>query len=420
MGIPVKATPAQETGDRRSSVRKSTLLLFAYLGHLLLPGLLLLDVLTAWQHGRVHFEWWGANTYIGLFSAIWLAMGLGVFLLSCDREGFLRKISNPLVSIWVIYAMLVLMEVFARTTLRLAPPIPGQLPPGRTRLGPINPAVFPGIHGVKTFTINALGFRGPMPPPRKLAYRILAVGGSTTICTYLDDSEEWPHVLMEKMNAAPESLRVWVGNAGVSGRTTVYHLVFLQWLPGVIDVDMVIFLVGINDFLADLAFEGASNQKLLEKTAGYEGDLAPGTRWRSLRPYYQRLQLYQVIARATGDLRQRFGARQGEDSTEQLPTAARASDIDVPWFRQRRASMPPAPMPDLSTGTRRIPASAAFASQLVWKSQAALFVSHAAEHLSARPESDRVASSVGGANRAVGAPQGICFRRGFGTRHGRL
>src|SRR3989339_1653451 len=59
-------------------------------------------------------------------------------------------------------------------------------------------SIFPGIHGVSVFKTNKYGIRG-----REITamdtLKILTVGGSTTECLYLDQSETWQALLEEKM-----------------------------------------------------------------------------------------------------------------------------------------------------------------------------------------------------------------------------
>jgi len=332
----MKQETTTEDGNNQPR-RNPALLVIAYLCHLVVPALFLVDVVAGWLRGQIALEPWGADVVVGGSSAVWLAAGLGALIFSRDRAGFVWRIHQPLVAIYATYVMLILVEGFAHLLIPV-PPIPYLNPPGTKRVFTVDPNLDPGVRGTKTFTVNELGLRGPMPPKRGSAYRILAVGASTTICSNLDDSEEWPHALMEELNANPRSSPVWVGNAGVSGMTTVHHLVLLQWLPGVLRVDMVIFLVGINDLTASLSFEGAPTQAFLEKEAGFRGDLPAGTRWRSQYPLYRRLRLFLLVRGAAGNLGLRFGGSGSE------------RPFNLVSFRQRRAASPTVPLPDLHTG----------------------------------------------------------------------
>ena len=72
-----------------------------------------------------------------------------------------------------------------------------------------DPTIVHGITGTSRLTINAMGIRGG-PFTEAQQYRLLAVGGSTTICTYLDDTEAWPYLVQERLNARLGSGRIWV------------------------------------------------------------------------------------------------------------------------------------------------------------------------------------------------------------------
>jgi len=107
--------------------------------------------------------------------------------------------------------------------------------------------IMPGVNGKSRFTTNEYGIRG-----RNFArgddYRILAVGGSTTECVFLDDSETWPHLLGVYLGDRLRSTKVWVGNAGNSGTTTANYIeVMEKALPQLPSIDAVVLLVGIND-----------------------------------------------------------------------------------------------------------------------------------------------------------------------------
>jgi len=316
--------------------QQAVLPVIAYLFYLVLPALLLVDIVTALLRGKIALGPY-IDTVVGGFSVVWLLAGLGALILSRDRPGFLRRIHQPLLAIYVSYVMLILLEAFAHLVIP-TPPIPGLEPPGTKRAFSVDPNLFPGVHGKKTYTTNELGLRGPMPRRRDLAYRILAIGGSSTICSILDDSETWPHLLMEGMNASQKNTPVWVGNAGSNGRTTVHHLVLLQWLPGLLREDMLIFLVGTNDLTTSLAFEGAPTRAVLEEAAGFRGDLPAGARWRSQYPFYHRLRLYLLIGRAARNLKGRFSG----SSSDPI--------FSIGSYRRQRASSPIIPLPDLQIG----------------------------------------------------------------------
>jgi lysophospholipase L1-like esterase len=95
--------------------------------------------------------------------------------------------------------------------------------------------------------------RGTNPPPRDAAYRILCLGGSSTACTYLDDSKAWPQRLADELAAGDRTRGYWVGNAGVPGFRTPEHVEFVKSSPLVGQLDCLVVQTGINDFMSCLA-----------------------------------------------------------------------------------------------------------------------------------------------------------------------
>src|SRR5688572_20218042 len=73
------------------------------------------------------------------------------------------------------------------------------LPPNLKATLTPSPEIMPGVAGISTFSINSSGIRGD-DFSNDQRYRILAVGGSTTVCSYLDDLEAWPHLLQRQLN----------------------------------------------------------------------------------------------------------------------------------------------------------------------------------------------------------------------------
>lgn len=126
--------------------------------------------------------------------------------------------------------------------------------PGRSFVTNPRTDIMPGISGRKRFTINEWGIRGDTFSEDQ-RYRILAIGGSTTECFYLDDSEAWPYLLQERLNAGT-ARKVWVGNVGKSGLNSRDHLLTARLLLDQYPkIDAIVLLVGINDFLRTLALD---------------------------------------------------------------------------------------------------------------------------------------------------------------------
>jgi hypothetical protein len=75
------------------------------------------------------------------------------------------------------------------------------------------------------FRVNSFGERGSEPPPVENTFRILAAGGSSVECYFLDQETAWP-ALVEKRLESGESLAklqarsVHVANIGKSGCTS--------------------------------------------------------------------------------------------------------------------------------------------------------------------------------------------------------
>ncbi len=104
------------------------------------------------------------------------------------------------------------------------------------------PGVLPGVEGPSRFTTNADGLRAEARRPEH-AYRILAIGGSTTESLYLDDAETWPRLLQQRLGALRGRADVWVGNAGKSGLNSRHHVVqAMQLLPQLPRMDVVLVL----------------------------------------------------------------------------------------------------------------------------------------------------------------------------------
>jgi lysophospholipase L1-like esterase len=116
-----------------------------------------------------------------------------------------------------------------------------------------DPQLFPGIEGEARYRTNRLGIRGVDPPKHEETRRIVCVGGSTTICTYLDDTETWCQQFMDRLNEGCEPAPYWVGNAGRNGYATEHHLRFLEDAEFFRGMDAVVFLVGVNDFSLTLS-----------------------------------------------------------------------------------------------------------------------------------------------------------------------
>ena len=146
----------------------------------------------------------------------------------------------------------------AEVALRLSVPIQTRAyvwPPGAKLIrarGP-DPTEMPGASGPSLVSIPAPGVRGEVLLPAG-QYRILAFGGSTTECLYLDDAETWPSLVQQALPTTTDRRPVWIGNAGRSGASTRDNLLHLRYLSDQLPkLDTALALVGVNDLTGALS-----------------------------------------------------------------------------------------------------------------------------------------------------------------------
>ena len=128
-------------------------------------------------------------------------------------------------------------------------------PPGLEALFRPAPGLLPGVAGEARFVVGPEGFRADPLPAQ--AHTLLALGGSTTECLYLDHEEAWPWLLQERLRSATGQ-SVWVPNAGRSGRNLRDHVVqLIHLLPQEPSLDAVLLMTGVNDLQLRLAQDEA-------------------------------------------------------------------------------------------------------------------------------------------------------------------
>ena len=127
------------------------------------------------------------------------------------------------------------------------------------------PGIMPGVSSSEAvFKANSDGVRGDELTP-KHSFKVLAVGGSTTECLYIDQKKTWPHILQDNL-AAIYKEGIWVGNIGRSGLSTTGNLIELKYLlPQYQKIDLIIALVGFNDFQSSLMDTFSRNNLKPEK-----------------------------------------------------------------------------------------------------------------------------------------------------------
>jgi lysophospholipase L1-like esterase len=289
-----------------------------------IPTLLLIDTLISFARG-----WRIPNVFDGILTGA----VVGWFVLTgllCMRSRFRAACARN-------YKQIVLLLVFTTaswTAMEIALAIHFRnirwldLEGGQLRLPFVNvdmhpdPRIFPGASSEAHFTVNSVGVRATELPPRDAAYRILCVGGSTTECVYLDDDMAWPGLLMRTLNAGPKSKPVWIGNAGVSGTASIDHLLFLQTSRLVDQMDCIVVLAGINDFMAHVKGTDLSRES--------------GLLNRQLRPVWEKsMALVLIRFAARHKSKGLFAEEEGGQGYEQVRQSRRDSPVrdDLPEMR---------------------------------------------------------------------------------------
>lgn len=184
---------------------------------------------------------WLENMLVVLYAAI-----IGYLL-----WGLLVKFiwPNGLINLSLLISSLLVAILIGEISLRLYLPSPKRYyleQPHLHRIYDPDPQITPGISDLSDYRTNSQGFRSDEFSAE--AYQILAIGGSTTVETLLDQTETWPQLLQETLNHNNKDLNVWVGNAGRRGRTTRENLLHVKYLlPQYPQVKTIILLLGIND-----------------------------------------------------------------------------------------------------------------------------------------------------------------------------
>lgn len=121
----------------------------------------------------------------------------------------------------------------------------------------------PGLDDTIRYSTNSLGLRGPEPPlSSEATYKIIAVGGSTTECSVLDDEKAWPSQLCQRLRQ--QYPQVWLNNAGIDGTSLYAHQILLENHLLALKPDMILTLVGVNDFAK--VYHGDDDGDVFSKT----------------------------------------------------------------------------------------------------------------------------------------------------------
>jgi len=219
----------------RSLVGLSALLLF--------PAVLLADLGLAVAGG-----WWRPAPLA------WVAMGIAGFaLLSLIVTPLHRWIGRSAAGIWIACVATLISLTLSEIALRSWMPRADyhrRLARTTYRLDP-SPWAMPGVSQPAEMVINPDGLRGHDLPETRHDYRIVCVGGGTTECLYLDDSETWPALLSQGLR---EELQepVSVDSAGHSGYASREHAKFIERSNLLTQIDCLVVMVGPDDVLQRL------------------------------------------------------------------------------------------------------------------------------------------------------------------------
>lgn len=274
---------------------------------------------------RIAREFGGEATLLSRadYVAIVLAALMVASLVGLAAAGHREALVRIALVVWSTLLVLVVFEISLRATGR-----PYVFRPGVSVTFDPDPAFLPGIEGPSNFTVNRRGMRGPEWDDE--AFKVLTVGGSTTINTYLDDTETWPWMLMTLLQERLQDSRIWVGNVGKSGHDTLHHIEILERLPEVREVDLILVLAGVNDFNHALRFDETMRRGLApSRVFDLGGQFSP------ILPYFKQTHLY-LHARAL--FKRSAAARFVEDSQGRAYSLRR---------RARQAATKDYPLPPL-------------------------------------------------------------------------
>lgn len=127
-----------------------------------------------------------------------------------------------------------------------------------------------GVSPVIYHSTNKWGFRGDeIPDNPDDYYFILAIGGSTTQCFYLDDKNTWPHLLQGFLKQSLGKEEIIVQNAGIDGHSSRGHILMMKYVVPKVKPDMIVFLMGINDLGLSLDSKTYFEGNPFEKTPSF-------------------------------------------------------------------------------------------------------------------------------------------------------
>jgi lysophospholipase L1-like esterase len=191
-----------------------------------------------------------------------------------------------------------------------------------------DPDYLPGIEGESHFTTGPEGIRAAAPPARG-QLRVLTLGGSTTECVYLDDTETWSALLAAPLGG---SEKVWIGNAGISGFDLKDHLQFVEESTALERAAALVVQPGINDLWRFLAKEvEAMDYRRFEEHPSTPDVVVPATP-APRRPLWTRsrvIQLYHTLRQESllPEQREGIGGREYQIRREKRAAAEKTGEL---------------------------------------------------------------------------------------------
>lgn len=154
-----------------------------------------------------------------------------------------------------------------------------------------NPSKIDGISGFYEIAFDALGSRS-VSEYSKASHKIVAFGGSTTICSVLTQEKTWTALLDKKLGDS-----YWVGNFARSGNSSNHHVLQFQHIldkPELKDTKIALILVGVNDCRGYLI----SKEKYMHMPAMEVKKSAFKHVPNAELPFYKRLTLFKLAKQA--------------------------------------------------------------------------------------------------------------------------
>jgi lysophospholipase L1-like esterase len=203
-------------------------------------------------------------------------------------------LKKKIINILLLFSSILISILISEILLRIISPNQYFIwPPDLKQYFLPDSAVFAGIKDTSFFKINSSGFRGNEKKDSNLIH-IVTIGGSTTECLYLDQSETWP-ALLEKFLNESFNEKFQIFNGGRSGLNSNHHLLQIQKLLEEDNwIDVIIVLEGINDLQYALSL-GKNYQKENSQSIYDKSFLVSPV--NNELPFYKRSYLYMYLTK---------------------------------------------------------------------------------------------------------------------------